>query len=165
MPFQRVVEALRPERTAARHPLFQVMLALQNNTEPEFDLPGVTAELRQLRTDSAKFDLTFDLTERGCGPADAQGIDGVVEYSADLFDRSTAEAIAERFVRLLSAVAADPGRRIGSVELLSDRERAQLLTEWNDTAAEVPEVTLPHLLEAQAARTPDDDALVFEGGA
>ncbi|WP_256923811.1 condensation domain-containing protein, partial [Streptomyces sp. 13-12-16] len=165
VPFQRVVEALRPERTAARHPLFQVMLALQNNTEPELRIEGATVTSQPVEVAASKFDLSIDLAERLSSGRTADGILGELRYHSDLFDRSTAEAIAERFVRLLSAVAADPGRRIGSVELLSDRERAQLLTEWNDTAAEVPEVTLPHLLEAQAARTPDDDALVFEGGA
>nr|WP_275883849.1 non-ribosomal peptide synthetase [Streptomyces sp. FXJ1.172]WEO94732.1 amino acid adenylation domain-containing protein [Streptomyces sp. FXJ1.172] len=164
VPFQRLVEVLRPERTAARHPLFQVMLALQNNPEAEFDLPGITAELSQLRTGTAKFDLTFDLTEHRGGPDDARGIDGVLEFSADLFDRATAESIGERFVRLLEAVAADPGRRIGSVELLSQDERARVLGEWNDTAQEVAEVTLPELLQAQAARTPGADALVCDGG-
>ncbi|WP_189986854.1 AMP-binding protein, partial [Streptomyces capoamus] len=81
-------------------------------------------------------------------------------YSSDLFDRETVESIVERFVRMLEAVAADPQVRIGSVELLSEQERDRLLVEWNDTARDVAEATVPAVLEAQAARTPDDDALV-----
>ncbi|WEO94731.1 amino acid adenylation domain-containing protein [Streptomyces sp. FXJ1.172] len=164
VPFQRLVEVLRPERTAARHPLFQVMLALQNNPEPELCIDGATVAPQPVEVAVSKFDLSFDLAERLTTGRTADGIHGELRYNSDLFDRATAESIGERFVRLLEAVAADPGRRIGSVELLSQDERARVLGEWNDTAQEVAEVTLPELLQAQAARTPGADALVCDGG-
>ncbi|NTI00371.1 AMP-binding protein, partial [Agrobacterium rhizogenes] len=86
----------------------------------------------------------------------------IVGYRPDLFDRETVERLGERLIRLLEAAAADPDRRLGSIELLSTPERHQVLVEWNDTAHEVPQATLPALFEAQVARTPDATALVFE---
>ena len=83
-------------------------------------------------------------------------------YRPDLFDRATVEALGARLVRLFEAIASDPLRPVGGIEILAPAERAQLLEEWNDTAHAVPVATLPELFEAQAARTPDAVALVFE---
>ncbi|MFD8164329.1 amino acid adenylation domain-containing protein [Streptomyces solisilvae] len=160
VPFERLVEVVNPQRSAARHPLFQVMLALQNNPDPELDLPGVDSRILQLRTSTAKFDLTLDLVERHEGQDTPAGIEGVVEYSVDLFDRGTVEALVARFVRLLEAVVADPEVRLGRVEILSGRERSRLLEEWNGPVLEAPVRSLPALVEAQVVRTPDAVALV-----
>ena len=80
--------------------------------------------------------------------------------AADLFDPAAAQALSERFARVLAAVAADPGARPYQVQVLDRAEREQLITGWNDTAAAVPDGTLPELFEAQAARTPDAVAVV-----
>ncbi|MFE3525644.1 amino acid adenylation domain-containing protein [Streptomyces sp. NPDC059161] len=161
VPFERVVEAVNPERSTSRHPLFQVMLALQNNPEPRLDLPGLDARMRQLRTSTAKFDLTFDLVERYGDDGAPRGVEGVVEYSTDLFDQATVEAVVARLVRLLEAVAADPELPLSQVELLSADEREQVLVGWNDTARAIDPATLPQLIEEQAARAPERPALVF----
>ncbi|MGB8839988.1 MAG: amino acid adenylation domain-containing protein, partial [Aliidongia sp.] len=92
----------------------------------------------------------------------ADGLSGTVEYATDLFDRATIQALADRLVRVLEAMAEEPERRVGELDLLSPAERRQILVEWNDTAHPVPETTLPTLFEAQVARTPDATALVFE---
>jgi len=110
--------------------------------------------------DTAKFDLTVRLTGSAGANGNPGGMSGGLEYAADLFDRATAERLAERFVRVLTAVAADPDARVGEVDILSAGERRQL-ADWNDTAAEVPAETVPELFEAQAARTPDATAVVF----
>src|SRR5262249_56908739 len=89
------------------------------------------------------------------------GIEGVVEYATDLFERATVEALADRLVRLLEAAVAAPERAIGSLEILAPSERATILREWNATAQPVPTVTVPALFAAQARRTPDATALVF----
>ncbi|MFD4599967.1 non-ribosomal peptide synthase/polyketide synthase [Streptomyces sp. NPDC058464] len=159
LPFERLVETLNPERSLARHPLFQVMvvhLAGQGETPA---LPGLTARRETVGQDSAKFDLSFDFVEQG------ERIDGWIEYSADLFDERTAELLARRLESLLAQVAADPGRRVGTLDVLHEDERARVLTGWNDTARPVPDLTLPELFRAQVARTPAATALVFEGTA
>ena len=104
--------------------------------------------------DAAKFDLLVTLAERrGTGGAPA-GVEGVLEYSEDLFDRGTAESLAARLTRVLEQVAADPGIRVSLVELLSAAERRQVVTDWNDSTTPVPDLTLGELFAAQAARTP-----------
>ncbi|HEY7592091.1 MAG TPA: amino acid adenylation domain-containing protein, partial [Actinophytocola sp.] len=144
VPFDQVVEAVNPPR-GARHPLFQVMLVLQNNEDDSAPVrPGWT-----------KFDLTVDVTER------ADGIDGVLEYATDLFDAETVAAMADRLVRLL---AADPDTPIGAVDLLTAGERALILA-TNETAADVPDRTLHELVAEQARANPDAPAVVDATGA
>jgi len=131
VPFERLVEVLVPARSLARHPLFQVMVVLQNNAEAVLSLgAGVAVSEVPVAVGTARFDLAFELAERfaadGGSPA---GIAGRVEYAADLFDAPTVEVIAERLVRVLEAVAADPDVRVGQVEVLSPGERV-LLGEW-----------------------------------
>ncbi|MET8626205.1 amino acid adenylation domain-containing protein, partial [Kitasatospora sp. NPDC004669] len=163
LPFEHLVDDLNPARSLARHPLFQVMLTLQNNAEAVLDLPGLDARVEPAGTPAAKFDLALSLTERADGDCEFGGIEGTVEYAEDLFDRSTAEQVAARWARLLDALTADPEQRIGAVGILSEDELERVLTVWNDTAVEVPADTLPELFEAQAVRTPEATALVFEG--
>ncbi|MEU9482478.1 amino acid adenylation domain-containing protein [Streptomyces decoyicus] len=86
-----------------------------------------------------------------------------LDHQADLLDRETAEAIMGRVVRVLRAAVADPGRRIGALEILAPAERDQVLVEWNGTVGEPPSVLVPEAFEAQAARTPDAVAVVADG--
>ncbi|MFJ1601186.1 amino acid adenylation domain-containing protein [Streptomyces sp. NPDC088261] len=163
VPFERLVEDLAPARSMARHPLFQVMLALQNNAQAVLDLPGVDAVLLPAGEPVAKFDLSFTLTETFHTSGLPAGLHGGVDYALDLFDRATVETLAERFVRVLDTVTADPHQHITAIEVLNPAERKRILAEWNDTARDVPAVTLPKLFQAQAARTPEATAVVFEG--
>ncbi len=161
VPFERLVEDLVPDRSLARHPLFQVLLTMQNNAPVSAALPGLRASGVSAGTGVARFDLSVLLAEARGGPG---GLRGSVMAAADLFDEATARAVAARFARVLAAVAADPGARLRQVEVLDEAERAQVLRQWNDTAADVPDGMLPELFAAQAARTPDA-AAVCGGGA
>ncbi|WP_369166895.1 amino acid adenylation domain-containing protein [Streptomyces sp. R28] len=161
VPFERVVEAVNPARSTARHPLFQTGLNFNNADQQAaldlaVDLPGLTALVQPVASPAAKFDLSFFLTERPEG-----GVSGLLEFATDLFDRDSAARIAARFTRLLTAVTAEPGRPVGEFDIVDDDERRLLLTEWNTTGHEVPSATLTDLIEAQAARTPDATAVVF----
>ena len=162
LPFERLVEVLNPARSLSRHPLFQVMLVLQNNAELRPELLGLEAGFEAVSTASAKFDLSLSLAERRGFDGTPAGIEGALEYASDLFDRSSVEAIAGRLVRLLEGAVADPDRAIGRLDILSPAERHTILREWNDTARAVPGKTLPELFAAQVARTPAADAVVFE---
>ncbi|MEU8501932.1 amino acid adenylation domain-containing protein [Streptomyces lavendulae] len=170
VPFERLVELLRPERSTAHHPLFQVVLAWQNNTPPHLDLPGLTVTMEPLPTGSAKFDLFFNLA-----PDDSTGsVVGEIEYATDLFDHSTVEEIAARFVAVVEEVVADPHTAVGSAaeaepgrsgSTLDAAERRKILVEWNDTSRPLPCPGPVHLLfEEQAARRPDATALRWAGG-
>jgi nonribosomal peptide synthetase DhbF len=162
LPFERLVEILNPARSLGRHPLFQVMLAFQNAPGGNLELPGIEARLESVRTQTAKFDLLFNLNERRGGEGVGEGIEGLIEFRTDLFEVSTVQSIGRRLVRMLEAVVAEPGRTIGRVDILEPPERRQLLEEWNATESEVAAATLPELFEVQVARSPEAVALVFE---
>lgn len=162
VPFERLVEELNPVRSLARHPLFQVMLAFNNTAEATLEFPGVTARYESTGSAGAKFDLTANLTEHHGADGAPAGIGGALEYATDLFDASTAETLAAAWERLLRAVAEDPALPIGSADVLAPAERHRILTEWNDTATDVPSGTVPAQFEAQVARTPEGTAIVFE---
>ena len=154
VPFERLVELLSPERSLARHPLFQVMLTVQNNAPAILDLPGLQASVLPSGITTAKFDLSLTVVE-AWEDGRAAGLRGSVTVAADLFDPDSAAVLAGRLVRVLAAVAADPGARVHQVAVLDAAERDQLLAGWNGTARDVPPVTLPELFAAQAGRTPD----------
>ena len=162
LPFERLVEVVNPARSLARHPLFQVMLVLQNNAPVSLDLPGLSVSSEPIAIASAKFDLSVSLDEARSPDGTPLGISGSIEYATDLFDRPSIEALGSRLVRLLEAAVAVPDRAIGSLDILSAAERHTILREWNDTARPIEPTTLPELFAAQAARTPDAVAVVFE---
>ncbi|HEX8809488.1 MAG TPA: AMP-binding protein, partial [Xanthobacteraceae bacterium] len=165
LPFERLVEALNPARSLAHHPLFQVMLALQNNAAVELELAGLSASVEPVVGASAKFDLSVSLAEQRGADGGPGGLSGVMEYASDLFDRASVEVLARRLVRLLEAAVAAPEVSIGRLEILSAAERRMILHEWTATARALPCATLPQLFAAQAAATPDAVAVVFAGEA
>ena len=152
VPFEHLVDDLRPERSLTRHPLFQVMLAFQNTPRPHLDLPGATISQLAAGTGATKFDLEFTWRE-------APGLGGAVIYRTDLFTADAAGQVAGRLVRVLEQVAADPGLRVHQVTLLTDAERAELAAR-NATAAPVPDATVTALFAARARRVPDAVAVV-----
>ena len=162
VPFERLVEVLNPSRSLSRHPLFQVMLAFQNNAAVALELAGLEVSYQAVATSTSKFDLSLSLSETQAPDGAPGGIAGTLEYALDLFDRSSAQALAERLVRLLAAAVAAADTPIGRLEVLSAAERRAVLTDWNATARPVPSATLVELFAAQAARTPDAIAVVFE---
>ncbi|WP_326779377.1 non-ribosomal peptide synthetase [Streptomyces sp. NBC_01445] len=162
VPFDRVVERLQPERSAARHPLFQVVLSYQDFEAPA-ELRGVEVRREPVDFGVAKFDLTFNVVEHRTGAGEFAGIDGDLEYDVALYDRATAETVVRRFLALLDAAVAAPDTPVGAHELLDATESA-LLAHYNDTARPVPATGLAEQFAAQAARTPDAVAVVGDDG-
>ncbi|MFB6809233.1 amino acid adenylation domain-containing protein [Streptomyces sp. NPDC056387] len=163
LPFEHLVDAIKPARSLARHPLFQVMLMFQNTPPADPRLAGVTTTRQHIDSGVAKFDLSFGLAERHTADGVPDGLTGVLEYASDLFDESTAEALAARLQRVLAAVAEHPAQAVGQLDLLAAEERATILERWNDTAAPPLDDTLPALFEAQVARTPHAPAVRCDG--
>ncbi|MBT2505639.1 amino acid adenylation domain-containing protein, partial [Streptomyces sp. ISL-98] len=155
VPFERLVEDLNPARSLARHPLFQVMLLLQNLPAPAWELPGLAVRAQEAESVPARFDLSVTLTEHRDGQGAPDGIVGDLSYPTDLFDEPTARAVADRLVRVLEQVAADPDVRVGRLDVLDDAEQHTVVEEWNDTLRPIPDLTLAQLFQAQAACTPD----------
>ncbi|HEU5471257.1 MAG TPA: non-ribosomal peptide synthase/polyketide synthase [Actinophytocola sp.] len=160
VPFERLVEALNPARSLARHPLFQVCLVIENATPPAITLPGLDIGPEPGGVGVARFDLSFGLNERHAADGTPAGLDGMVLYATDLYDRATVTTFAARFVRLLRGIADHPDACIGDLELLDGPERHRILLDWNDTARLPAQPLVPHRFEAQAARTPDAPAVV-----
>ncbi|RLU86329.1 hypothetical protein CTZ27_25500 [Streptomyces griseocarneus] len=166
VPFERLVEEINPDRSGGRHPLFQVMLVMQNNEEGILDLPGLTAGLTAFDSAPAKFDLNVAFTENRDDAGLPAGIHGELQFARDLFDRVTVESLAERLRRLLGGVVADPGAPIGSVELLDAGERERIVSVWNDTDRVAPDVLdrcVHEVFAERVAQVPDATALIFEG--
>ncbi|MEV4583365.1 amino acid adenylation domain-containing protein, partial [Nonomuraea jabiensis] len=163
VPFERLVEELAPARSLARHPLFQVMLTLQNDTGVPLGLAGVTAREISPGVAPAKFDLDVAAAEVFDEAGEPAGLRGHVIAAADLFDRDSAERVAERWVRLLDALVRDVSVRLSEVDVLAADEWDRVVWAWNATEAPVPGGSLAGLVEAQAARTPDAVAVVCEG--
>ncbi|MEU3610352.1 amino acid adenylation domain-containing protein [Streptomyces sp. NPDC035033] len=164
VPFEQVVEAVNPARTLSRHPLFQTMLSWQQaddgDTAPLFT--GVTARPEPLGTGTAKFDLAVGLAEHTLHGAPA-GLTGTVEYDTDLFDHATARALADRLVRCLADLSADPDRPVSALDPVTPEERELVLRTWNATDRPLSAARLPELFEAQARRTPDAVAVEDSG--
>ena len=164
LPFERLVEVLNPARSLSRHPLFQVMLAFEAGEAGAgtLELPGLAVTPQPIATASAKFDLSVGLVERRLPDGTPGGIDGVLEYASDLFDEATVETLGRRLIRLLEAAVADAGTAARQpADPGGGRARhhpAHL--ERHDAAGSA--ATLPALFAAQAVRTPDAVAVVFE---
>ncbi|MEU1026789.1 condensation domain-containing protein, partial [Streptomyces sp. NPDC005904] len=147
LPFDQLVEELNPPRSLARHPLFQVMLAWQSIPDGPFALgPGTTARLAAVPSGTAKFDLTLNAGEL----PDEGGIGGFLEFRTDLFDRATAEALADRLARLLAAAARTPDTPLGLLPLLSAEEHHHALVTVNRPAVQ----PRPHALASVDRPTP-----------
>ncbi|NKZ06031.1 non-ribosomal peptide synthetase [Actinomadura latina] len=160
VPFERLVEVLNPQRSMARHPLFQAMISIQNNPSARVELPGLTVALEPVDPGVSRFDLALLVDETRDAAGAPAGIDCRLEYALDLFDPETAASMAARLERLLAQVAADPSLPLSAVDLLDDAERGMLLDRWNDTGVPVAPAVVPELVERQAARTPDATAVI-----
>ncbi len=157
VPFEVLVERLRPTRSLSHHPLVQVMLAWQNNDPTELSLGDLHVTPLPVDTHTARMDLTFSLAEHFSDTGEPAGIGGQVEFRTDVFDTGTIETLVKRLHQVLLAVTADPARPLSSIDVLDDDERARL-DEWGNRAVSTRTVTWPSILEAFAAhvgRAPD----------
>nr|AVI26393.1 nonribosomal peptide synthase [Candidatus Entotheonella serta] len=159
VPFELVVEALNPERSLSRHPVFQVMLVLQNTPDMAVELPGLSASLEPLEGRLSRFDLTLNLHERLGLSGEALGLVGGLEYATALFDQKTVWQLVARFERLLISALASPDLPLHRLEVLSTQERRQVLEGFNATHHPRPETTLVSLFESQVSRMPEATAL------
>ncbi|MFF0410648.1 amino acid adenylation domain-containing protein [Kitasatospora sp. NPDC004745] len=165
IPFDRLVEELNPPRALGRHPLFQTLLVLQNHGQDAgLDLPGLESAPEPIGLRVAKFDLNIGIAEQHGPDGTPAGLTGSIEFAADLYDRTTVAALADRLGRLLAAAAADPHAPIGTLDVLAPEERTRILTEWNATAAPRRTGTLAESFEQQADLTPHATALAHDGG-
>ncbi|HEV7376652.1 MAG TPA: amino acid adenylation domain-containing protein, partial [Pyrinomonadaceae bacterium] len=164
LPFEKLVEAISPERSLSHHPIFQVMFQLISaqspNEEDESESSGEEsrdAEEMEVVEGTAKFDIGLDIFESN------GHLTAAVEYSTDLFDHTTIRRTLCHFRNLLESIVAFPDTQISKLSFLTAAEREQILTGWNSTRSEYAEEKCIHkLFEAQAERTPEAVAVVSE---
>ncbi|MCF3573232.1 non-ribosomal peptide synthetase [Planktothrix agardhii] len=161
VPFEQIIETLQIERSLSHSPLFQVMFVLQNVAMEELETPGLKISPLSLDNVNAKFDFALQMweinTEKG------NSLQGFWQYNIDLFDQDRIARMSGHFQTLLEAIVANPQEPIGTLSLLTERERHQLLVEWNDTGKAYPDEKCIHqLFEEQVERTPNHVAVVFE---
>ena len=160
VPFERLVDELRPERDLSHAPVFQVMMALQNLPVSRLDLQGVTLSPLELDLGRAQLDLSLFFYPRADG-----GLLARLEYATDLFDAGTAERLAAHLRNLLAGIAEAPERRLSELPVLAAEERRELLAAGNRTAAEIPAKRLHQLFEDRVDEQPGAIAVTHEGAA
>ena len=158
LPFDKVVELIKPNRSLSYSPLFQVVFALQNLPAAEYDFPQLDISSIEQNSETTMFDLSLIMSETD------DGLVGNVEYSSDLFDAETIARMMDNFSVLLGSVVAQPESAVNSLNLINEKEKEQLLSQWGRTGADrVQDITLHELFERQVNTTPNSTALVFEG--
>ncbi|WP_156749594.1 non-ribosomal peptide synthetase, partial [Mycobacterium sp. E1747] len=167
VPFELLVDRLHLTRSLTQHPLIQTVLAWQNRNPADLSLGEVQVDLVPIEINTAPMDLMFTLGERFTPSGEPAGIGGTVVFRTDVFDAVTIETLVGRFQRVLAAMVADPGKRLSSIDVLSQNELTRL-DRWGNrpalTARSPAPVSIPAAFAAQAARTPDGVAVSFQGG-
>ncbi|MBD2965736.1 non-ribosomal peptide synthase/polyketide synthase [Burkholderia pseudomallei] len=159
LPFDQVVERVKPPRSTAHPPLFQVMFVWQNMPAGELTIPGLTIRAVETPLQTAQFELTLSLREAG------DDIVGHLNYASALFDESTVRRYVTYWCRLLEGMTAGAAdQTIVGLPLLDEAERKQVVYAWNATERDYPiEQCIHQLFEAQVDRKPEAIALTFEG--
>ncbi|MEH1824939.1 MAG: amino acid adenylation domain-containing protein [Nostoc sp.] len=161
LPFDQVVEVLKPIRNLSHNPLFQVMFSFHDSPMPDLSLPSLDISLHEpISNKSAKFDLDLLVIPRSeqrvqnGSKTGAKGITLVLEYNSDLFDAGTIQQILEQYQNLLASTVDNPEQRISELPLLTQTQQ-QLLREWNQTHREYLNKECIHkLFAAQVDLTP-----------
>jgi amino acid adenylation domain-containing protein len=156
VPFEKLVEELVPQRSLDIHPLFQVMFTFQNIPKQIFEIPGLTIKEMAFEAGIAKFDLSVEVWDDG-------EFHCQFEYNTDIFERSTIQRMLRHFEKLVNSALENPDLPIAKLAIISAEERNQVLTGWNQTAAEYPHnLTIHRAFEEQAQGTPNAPALLCE---
>ncbi|HEX5601381.1 MAG TPA: amino acid adenylation domain-containing protein, partial [Pyrinomonadaceae bacterium] len=157
IPFDRLVEELRPARSLSHQPLFQVLFQLQNGRRDRLSIDGLSIKSMKPQGETTKCDLMLALLDND------QELLGSIQYSTDLFDLETIQRMIGHFQNLLESAVADPAQPVAQLPLLAETERQQLLADWNDTSTGFPRDKCIHeMFEAQVMQTPEAIALIYK---
>ncbi|MFF4399817.1 amino acid adenylation domain-containing protein [Streptomyces sp. NPDC001480] len=164
VPFEHLVDELKPVRSLARQPLVQVVLAFRDAADALPAPEGLRTSVEPVDTRTAKFDLSFEVTERRTPDGVPDGLEVLLEYSADLFTEATADRLAGALTTLLASAARTPDAPLSALDLLTSDERDALLTGRHGRHRPRPPATLTSLFEAHAGAAPDHPALIVPDG-
>ncbi|MED0858134.1 AMP-binding protein, partial [Bacillus pseudomycoides] len=157
VPFEKLVEEIHPEREMGYSPLFNVMFVVQNDSTKIVKSLDVNLVPFEIQTETAKFDMTL------CVHEDMEGFIVEIEYNTNLFFADTIKRMINHFNNLIQAFLENPNQSISTLSILTEEERYQLLTEWNNTEVSYQDNhCLHHLFEEQVIRTPENIAVVYK---
>ncbi len=157
LPFDKLVEALHPERNLSYTPLSQIDFALEYESTATVPLKDLTINISEAGANhTAKFDLSLSLQKT------EQGLTGAFEYSTDLFDATTIARMIKHWQTLLAGIVANPEQRLSDLPILTASEQHKLLVEWNQTQQDYPQKCIHQLFEATVEQTPDAVAVIFQ---
>ena len=167
VPFEVLVERLDPTRSQTHHPVFQVMLAWQNNTVPVLALGDLQVTALPIDTQTARMDLVFSLSECFSDSGEPAGISGVVEFRTDVFDTASIHIMVQRLEQILVAMTSEPTQHVSCLDLLTSTEHALLDRVGNRAVLSAPNAgvaaSVPALFAAVVARVPDEVAVTCQG--
>ncbi|HSD47816.1 MAG TPA: condensation domain-containing protein, partial [Pyrinomonadaceae bacterium] len=155
LPFDKLVEELQPKRAPGRNPIFQAILAFQN-AAPQLSMAKVTLPAGAPMSADVKFDLEVHLRDT------PDGVMGWFVYSPELFEPVFISRMVDHFQRLFEKAMLEPDGELATLSLLDEAEYRQVVEEWNDTAAPVPEGCIHQIFEQEARQRPDAIALEFQ---
>ncbi|HEY6376501.1 MAG TPA: amino acid adenylation domain-containing protein [Edaphobacter sp.] len=152
-PFEKLVEALEPDRNLNRNPLFQAMFVLHNASHMKAELPGLIMQEIEFESGIAKFDLTLEVIDFG-------NLHCTLEYNSDLYEEDTIQRMAGHFAKLVETAVDTPDKKLSQFSLVTAAE-VQQFAEWNNTGNEYPKELCVHTaFEEQVVRTPDKIAII-----
>lgn len=155
LPFDALVDAVRAPRDPSRSPLFQVLFNYHNVPSSPTRVDGIGATVEDIDLGTSRFDLTLTIT-----PGQDE-FTAAFEYCSDLFEPATIERMSGNFLTLLESIAHAPESAVGALSILSQRQRSQILVEWNRHVIDAPPDRAVHeMFEDQSRRTPDATALI-----
>jgi amino acid adenylation domain-containing protein len=155
-PFEKIVEAIQPERTLSKQSLFQVLLVMHNAASPDLIMPDLEVESLRVHNNTAKFDLLFHIRE------EPQGLRLGMEYSTELFKEDTIERLLEHFENLLVSGLADKKKCISKLSIIGSAERKKLLKDFNKTKKGFEfQGLISERFEQQVDKMPDAVAVIF----
>jgi aspartate racemase len=157
VPFDQLVEVLRPERTTRHSPIFQVMFTMQPLPVRSIELGSATLiPDEDIDPGTARYDLAVDVVEKD------GGLKIYFEYNTSLFEEAPIRRFEGHFEKLLESIVANPDQRITELQLLTEGEREQVLVEWNSTRSDYPtDLCVHQLIQVQASKTPERVAVQF----
>ncbi len=155
LPWEKLIEALQPERSLSHSALFQVFFQFRNLPFDSPSFAGLECEPVHFDPGTAQFDLAVDVTPAGDSLAVA------LTYNCDLFENATARRMALHYRQLLESVAQDPSLRVSGIPLLQPDERLRILRDWNLTERPITPACAHELFEAEAERSPGATAVIF----
>ncbi len=156
LPFEKLVDAIQPERDVRHTPLFQVMFMMQNLPSGKQEASDITIEEMKVENGLSQFEITLGLTEV------ADGLNASIEYNTDLFEETTMHRLADHFVRVTESMVNRPEQPLSHISLIAPEDEKKITQEWNATQREFPAMAIHHLIEVQAEDQPDKIAVVSD---